>query len=155
MTLIRFGIFFSIIGFSLHLIWEYFQCSPFFRHERVPPSFTAMIIATAGDLAILWLAYLVTAAFTRSLTWFRQDWAFPAIAFLILSSILIAILVEYLALKSGRWTYTPANPTLPYLRISVLPILQMALINPTSVYCSKAATHVWANSKCAQREYLS
>lgn len=128
---------FCMIGFLFHLSWEYFQCGPFFKHLIVPPTFLAMITATLGDLVMMMIVYLFTVLTTRSFSWFQSDWNFQIFALLIGSSLFLAILFEIWAIRNGRWSYTENNPLIPILDISILPVIQMALLNPISMYCSK------------------
>ena len=51
--------------------------------------------------------------------------------------------VEWYALASGRWSYTNRMPLMPALGIGLLPVLQLALLVPASIFLAAclAATH--------------
>lgn len=128
-----------VVGFFLHLFWEYFQCGPYFLHLQIPASFSAMIMAALGDLIMMVIVYLFVSVTFRSFSWFKRDWNFQVFRVLVAASIALAIIVEIWAISTGRWTYTDKNPLIPILGVSVLPVLQMALINPIAMYCSHKA----------------
>lgn len=134
--LFKFALSFSLVGFVLNLAWEYLQCSSFFRHIKIPPTLSAMVLVTLGDVAMMWVIYLMAAVATRSLAWFQAKSNLGFICTLG-SSILVSIIVEQWALKENRWTYTELNPLLPFVGVSVLPVLQMVIITPISIYSSK------------------
>lgn len=44
---------------------------------------------------------------------------------------------KYLAINAlllGKWSYAPTMPLVPYLRVGLMPILQMTLLLPLSFY---------------------
>lgn len=128
---------FSIFGFYLHLIWEFAQCAPFFRHVANDPSIAAMFMAAAGDVLMMFVVYLAVSLTKGSPNWFQAQWNLRILIIIFIASTLIAVLVEIIALKSERWAYTQKNPTIPWLEVSILPILQMLIINPVAFYFSK------------------
>jgi len=48
----------------------------------------------------------------------------------------IAIVVEKTGVAGGRWAYTGDMPTVPWLRLGVLPILQMMLLPALSAWAT-------------------
>lgn len=136
-AIVRFGTAFSAAGFFLQFIWESIQCSPFFRHVGAQPTWGSMVLATAGDILMMWLVYFIVSVFKKSFLWFQKDWNIQTLMIIILTSVALATLVEFWGLQTARWTYTAANPIVPLLGISLLPLLQMLFINPIAMYCSK------------------
>lgn len=125
----------SVIGFLFHLTWEYLQCSPLFIHLEIVSGTASMIFATFGDVAILWSAYIVVAIFKKSFFW---PWTSPNLIswlLLIVVSAVIAEVIEYRAINRQLWTYSLINPKLS--GISVIPLFQMALINPLTIIISR------------------
>jgi hypothetical protein len=49
----------------------------------------------------------------------------------------IAIVIEKTGVAGGRWACTAGMPTLPGLRLGLLPILQMALIPAVSAWATR------------------
>lgn len=125
----------STVGFSLHLLWEYFQCSPLFIHLKTSPTYWSMICATLGDVSILWVSYFGVVAFNRSLFWPWTTQNAMSWGLFIVVSVVIAEIIEYLAISRELWTYSSANPTLG--GVSVIPLFQMASLNPLTILITK------------------
>jgi predicted ATPase len=145
--------FFSAVGFLLNFAWEYVQCEPFFRHIESRPSLLAMSRATLGDVLMMIVIYLAVAGLKGSLSWFSPPWTFRLITLIAIPSFVIAVLVEFAALSTNRWEYTSRNPVIPWLEVSLLPILQMLLIAPISFYVSKKTSLHFANTNQQRRQY--
>ena len=128
---------FLAIGYILNFIWEYLQCVPFFLHGEGSPTIAAMFLASLGDILMMCLVYLVVTIFKKSLDCFLLDWNFKMLLLIAISSITIAVLVEVIAMKASRWSYTDRNPIIPWLGVSILPVLQMLFINLLTFYISK------------------
>lgn len=128
---------FSILGYFLHFIWEVAQCAQFFRHLADNPSIASMFVAASGDVLMMYIVYIAVSLTQESMNWFQSEWTLKILIAISLTSILIAVLVELFALKAERWSYTPINPTIPWLEVSILPILQMLIINPIVFYFAK------------------
>lgn len=137
MRFLLFFLYFSLMAFLFHFIWEYLQCSPYFIHLKNPPTLVSMLKATAGDMVILWSTYLLLSVFNQSLSWGLRPWkAWEGIGLVLLSSAIVEV-IEFRSLQQGLWTYTPINPTVPGVGISILPLLQMGVINPLSLFLSR------------------
>lgn len=122
----------SAIAFVLHLVWENMQCSQFI-HINSPPSQLAMIVASLGDVALTWLAFLGVAVVSRDLKWYsNENWATIQIICIQAEAVAISIFVEYFALQTNRWSYTDSNPLIPGLDISILPVLQLMILLPVT-----------------------
>ena len=125
----------SVIGFLIHLAWEYVQCSPLFLHLKVGPTFWSMICATVGDVGIFWTSYFLVVALTRSLLWpLKSHGSAIWVVFAGLSAG-IAEVAEYFAINRGFWAYSSINPTIG--GVSVVPGVQMVTINPLTILISK------------------
>ena len=132
-----FLLFCSVAGFVLNFIWEWFQCRPFFRHIDSKPTAGSMLVATIGDVALLMIVLMLISLVTRRSSWFFEDFSLHVAVVIVSVSLLLAILVEAFAVGTSRWSYTEANPTVPVLGISILPILQAPIINFVSFWISK------------------
>ncbi len=161
--LIFFVVRFSVVGFLLNLVWEYFQCGPFFRHVETRPTIAAMTGATFGDLVMMVVIYIVVSWVKRSWYWYDNAWNARLVFSVLVPSFLIAVMVELVALKSGRWEYTSRNPIIPGFGVSLLPVIQMLLITSASFYFSKPNVfakcrykkHRGGNMKLFLRGFLS
>ncbi len=132
--IILFAVIYFGLGFVLHFLWEYVQCSPYFRHLENSPNLSSMFKATGGDLLMMSIVYGFVSLAFHSWVWFKQNITFRLIGSIAVFSVAIAVCVEIWALETNRWTYTSANPILPFIGVSVLPLLQMLLINPVAAY---------------------
>ena len=55
-------------------------------------------------------------------------------AFVLVSGLLIAIIIEYLAVRvSGVWSYSARMPLVPGLRVGLTPLLQTVLLPAASL----------------------
>lgn len=144
---LRFIMLFSVVAFVFYFIWEYAQCALFFRHIETPANLGAMISATIGDILMTGAVYVMTAISYLSSTWFEGHWSLRSTITVGGFSVVLAILVELWGLRGARWAYTENNPVLPVLGVSILPLLQMALINPVSMFGSKIILTSLARAK--------
>ena len=128
------------IAFALNLAWEYLECQRFFVHGTLPSSWSSLGLATLGDLALTGVAYAVIAAITREWTWPLHPWRARIWVALLALALILSIAVELRALATGRWSYTPAAPRLPLTPVSIVPILQLALLFPLSFGLARVLT---------------
>ena len=133
----RFAMGVATIAFVLHFAWEWVQCQPYFVHGAIAPTKTAMLVATFGDLGLTLLAYVATAAVTRAWDWPLRPWGWRGWLSLEASAVGLSMLIEWRALDTGRWSYTDAAPLLPGISISIMPLLQLALLFPASFWLAR------------------
>jgi hypothetical protein len=138
---------FSAIGFLLHLAWELLQCSSYFRHLSVPSTYSAMILVSLGDVAIMWAVFFIKAVSAGSLTWYLIDWNTKTMVRIILISSTLSFVSEFWAIEGGRWAYTENNPVLPLIGVSILPIIQMSVITPISFLIAKKFLINWPKTR--------
>lgn len=95
-----------------------------------------------GIFAVGWIAYR------------RADWIeSPGLAgysVMLATGFLIAVTVEWLALKRGRWTYRSEMPLIPGLDVGVVPVLQMLALPPLIFRLSARWLHGQARGKGAR-----
>lgn len=151
---LHFVMLFSAIAFVLHFAWEYVQCAPFFSHVQNTPNLSAMISATSGDILMIWAVFLAMATGYRSFTWFNDHWNLGSVLSIVGFSLFLAVLVELWAIRTERWAYTENNPIVPVLGVSILPVIQMALINPISMYGSKIILTCLAKAKLHSKKSI-
>ena len=137
--LILFLVTILLIGFPLHLAWEWVQCQPFFVHRAAPPTLASMMIATLGDGVLTLIAYGGVAAIHGASRPLRP-WTTGVWLTLLGLALILSIVMEAYALQTGRWTYTDAAPLLPGTPISVLPVAQLLLLFPLSFLLARSLT---------------
>ncbi|MEN9405480.1 MAG: hypothetical protein RLY47_439 [Candidatus Parcubacteria bacterium] len=124
----------ALVSFVLHFIWETAHVGLYAGYEHIT-RLPITLYATLGDVGYVLLGVMLLSLFKHSLAWLdapaRNDYIFlTAVGFL------IAVFVEYKGLMLGKWTYLPAMPIVPLLRIGLSPLLQMTLLLPASVWLS-------------------
>lgn len=124
----------AIISFFLNLVWENAQ-APFFYNGYISfaQHFPMCLLATFGDMLITVLIFYFIALIKKDQRWMLKQGVgeYAALAFV---GLLIAIGIEQNALLLGKWSYGEAMPLLPYLRVGLLPVLQMFILTPLSFY---------------------
>jgi len=129
-------IFLSLIAFVLHVIWENMQAPLFQGYVSFIAHFPMCLVGTVGDVAITLFVYFIVALLKNDFNWIatlnKKD-----IIILVVIGFLIAVGIEWRALLFGRWAYADAMPIIPYLKVGLLPILQMTLLLPLSMYLTK------------------
>ncbi len=87
-------------------------------------------IPESGDAVLILLIWAIGWLILRRPLWFETP-GLRGYALMIASGLVIAALVEWVSVHLlRRWTYGPAMPIVPVLRIGVLPLLQLALLSP-------------------------
>lgn len=92
------------------------------------------ILPSLGDGIILLIIYLAGWIVFR-----RFDWTDAShiknYAVMLGAGLIVAIVMEWLGMVIlGRWQYKPLMPTLPFLHLGLLPILQMLVLPPLIFY---------------------
>jgi len=126
-------IYLSLTAFILHVIWENAQAPLFQGYASFSQHFSACLFGTVGDVAITLFVYVLVALLKNDLNWIaslnKKD-----IAVLAIIGFFIAVGIEWRALLFGRWAYADSMPLIPYLKVGLLPIIQMTLLLPLSVF---------------------
>lgn len=113
--------------FAMHFVWEMAQAN-WFSSMAGLPFWTATLLclrATVGDLAITLVAFFVAAAVARTVAWPIHHLTAGVVAYLSVG-LAITIVVEILAVRSGRWAYANDMPTL--FGIGALPLAQWLVL---------------------------
>ena len=117
-----------LAAFALNWIWENAQAPLYTGYTGFAQHVWSCTLATFGDVAIVALIFSAVALAWRDAVWHRHASAgHYAVAVLVGAG--IAIGIEYWALATDRWTYAEM-PTIPHLRIGLLPLLQMMFVPP-------------------------
>lgn len=134
-TLMRYGLL-ALAAFALNLPWEHFALPFYIAYEQLGSGWPLALWAAGGDALYIVVIALVVAAAKRRLVWMpgatsRDYLLVAALGFL------AALLVEYKALYLHRWAYSAAMPLFPLLGIGVLPLVQMSVFAPLSVWLTQ------------------
>ena len=120
-----------IFSFVAHFGWEWLQCQAFFVHSQSAPNLSSMIMATLGDVLLTFIIIGIVALSCPERYSIKLNLKKLVICELL--SFVLATAVEKYALSEHRWAYTHSNPVIPFLNVSILPILQLMLLTPLIV----------------------
>lgn len=120
----------SGLAFVFHFVWENVQCPLFFEHGSYDASLWGMTVATLGDVVLTWIIYAVAALVSREWRWTSDPWSWVQIVALVVTALALGIAVEVHALHTGRWFYKDITPVLPFLGVSIIPLLQLLILSP-------------------------
>lgn len=121
------------LAFAFHFVWESIQCSIFFVHGSYDATWWGMVKAAAGDVGLTWTLYGIVAVAGRRWRWGVRPWGWDRTAALVAGALALGVAVELRGLHQGRWSYTEVAPLVPYLDVSVVPLVQLLLLTPLVV----------------------
>lgn len=126
-----------IIAAPLYFAWEMVQMPGY----EVPGNWATRVAgcagATVGDVAIIlglcWLAAIVF----RDPRWFERP-RVSRYAVVVVAAVAVNVIIEWLAAEMlGVWSYSPRQPTVPWLGTGLFALLQ-ALVLPPAVFAGLA-----------------
>ena len=124
-----------VVSFGLNWLWEMLQMPAYV--EMVGRSWSATATTCAltglGDAAITLLIYGVGALATGRTLWVT-DYGYKAYAAAALAGATSAVLIEWIAQGTGRWTYTSRMPVVPVLGTGLWPLLQLTVLVPLALW---------------------
>ena len=122
----------SLLAFVLNFVWEIGQAFLYSPHYV---GWIGLIMvhlrASIGDVLIVCIIILLDAIIFRSLFMYRNG-DLKRLLIIAIIGFIFAVLVEKYALITGRWSYGPMMPIIPFFHVGLLPILQMIVI-PVSI----------------------
>lgn len=122
---------FAIALFALlvNLPWELAQI-PFFRGMSDRPHGEGVRLcttATLGDALITVLAYELVAALRRARHWLLNPTRADVRLFVAVG-LVVTVVLEQVAIHSGRWSYADSMPIVPLLGVGIVPIVQWLIV---------------------------
>jgi hypothetical protein len=104
-----------VLALVLNWIWEVAHSFLYLDYQGGPiTSFILFRSAVADAVMVL------------VLVWISQKIKRPS--FVIIGGLILAVIIEIWALKTGRWTYSPLMPIIPFLGTGLTPTIQLAVI---------------------------
>lgn len=119
----------ALTAFAFHYAWERAHVPLYKDYEKLGTGWRLAVWATKGDVLYTVLISSIVAFLSSNMLWFTT----AASAQLLLASaigILVALFVEYKAMYVRKWSYAPAMPIIPVVRVGLSPIAQMAILTP-------------------------
>lgn len=127
----------ALFAFLLNFVWEILQ-APFYRGMVDGAHWAAVrtcTLATAGDVAILLVAYGLVAAAARD-RWWLGDPTPARVAGFLAAGVIITIVLEALNVYGlGRWAYSPLMPVV--FGIGLTPVLQWLVLPPVTLWLAR------------------
>ena len=131
--------FLTVAGTSLllNLVWENLQAPLYQGYNNFWQHLPICFVASLGDVLIILVLYFVGAIIHRNIFWIAKMSRADVVLVITLGA-LIAVGIETWALQSGRWQYTSLMPLVSYVKIGLLPVMQLTLLPiPTFSLASK------------------
>jgi hypothetical protein len=133
----------TLAAFGLNWLWEMAQMPAYVEMAGRPWRETLPIctLATLGDVVITFTVCGVGALAAGQVWWgVTGKWNVFATAALLGGA--VAVVIEWRALASGRWSYTERMPVVPFLGVGLWPLLQLSLLVPAAL---------WVAARCGNR----
>lgn len=133
-----------VASFGLNGLWEMAQMPAYV--EMAGRTWREMLwpctIATLGDVALTFAILGVGALAARQVRWgMSGKWNVYATAALLGAA--CAVVIEWNAVATGRWTYSGRMPIVPVLGVGLLPFLQLSLLVPGALWVARW----WSNRR--------
>jgi hypothetical protein len=124
-----------VVSFGLNWLWEMLQMSAYvgMAGRAWRATIFSCALASLGDAAITLLIYGAGALATRR-TRRVTDYGYKAYVASSLAGATSAVVIEWIAQETGRWTYTSQMPVMPLLDIGLWPLLQLAVLVPLALW---------------------
>jgi hypothetical protein len=126
----------AVISFLLNLVWENAQAPLYAGYVGFWQHFALCFWGVLGDVLIIAFLYGVLALGHKN-WWWIKSWNTQSVALLAFIGMMVAILIEYLALSVGRWAYAPAMPLFIGTKTGLWPVLQMTILPYVTFYFSR------------------
>lgn len=121
---IRFLLIFLLASTATHAVWEFVQCAPLYVEGRFPMTVAGMLQVTVADVGLSALIYGAVALPKRNINWGLKPGLLGLLAVMALGATLAAG-IEWHALSTHRWAYSPRMPTI--FGLGLLPLVQLGV----------------------------
>lgn len=122
-----------IVAVSVNFAWEMAQAGVYAPMGTFWEATWRCFVAGLGDGVIVIIIALTGSALFRSADWFLMIRRFQY-GLVALAALFAAVVVEWWGLSSGRWAYESTMPLVPGTRLGVVPLAQMTLLVPFSLW---------------------
>ena len=114
-TLVKCSLVF-FLALILNLIWEKLHSVLYLHYKGGEITDLILLKAAMVDALIILVLILCSQLFK------------PSWLFILLTGIVVAILIEYMAFFTQRWTYNSSMPIIPIINVGLTPTIQLALL---------------------------
>ena len=126
------------IAFGLNFVWEMAQASLYVSMGSAWEATRRCLVASVGDGAMVLAVLVATLALAGRASVERQYVVSVALA------LAVAVAVEWWGLSQGRWAYLPEMPRVPGTAFGIVPLLQLAVLTPTTMRFADRTVVEWA-----------
>lgn len=116
-----------VIAFLLNILWENLHSFLYDNYQGGTITEFILIRASLFDAFLILIFYL----FIHVLN-IRSDYGV-----MIIFGFIVAVLIEFYALGTGRWMYNEYMPIIPFLKIGLTPTIQLAVLGYTTLFLQK------------------
>jgi hypothetical protein len=120
----------------LNYPWELAQTPFYAGMENLRAVLWHCFTASLGDGILVLLVFGAAAAAQHSLYWFKRPTR-AAVIVMGATGIVLALSVEWWALRTGRWQYSDRMPLIPGTGIGLVPLLQMLVLPPAIFWLAR------------------
>ncbi len=126
-------VYISIFAFLINLFWEV-------SHSLLYETITDMVVreyvprilqASIGDIIMVLIIFLGVSGINKSFNWRINN--IKNVLLSIIFGIFIAVVFEFYAQYTNRFTYNPSMPVIPLVNVGLTPVLQI-VITPLIVF---------------------
>lgn len=120
-----------VMAVLFNYAWELAQAPLFVGLERYSVEVIwHCFVASLGDGIMVLIIFAGGGIIMRRWDWFQRP-RLIGYVIMVTGGLMLAVSVEWVALHIlGRWAYTEAMPTIPGLRVGLVPLAQMVLLPP-------------------------
>ena len=122
------------IAFGSNFVWEMAQS---YLYESMGSAWEATrrcLVASVGDGALVLMVLTSIRVLAGRASVERQH------ALAVMFAIVVAIAVEAWGLSQGRWAYLRAMPRVPGTTVGIVPLMQMAIVTPATMWLADRMT---------------
>lgn len=132
-SLWRYFVALLLASFVLNWLWEMAQMPAYVEMagQKWSDTFSTCTTATVGDVAITLAIYGIGTLASSQVRWGMTGKWNVYVTGAVLGGI-AAVVIEWQALASGRWTYAASMPIVPVLQVGLWPLLQLVILVPAA-----------------------
>ena len=105
-----------ILSFVLNLVWEFLSSALYSNHQGGKITSLILFEATATDAGMILMLVFIAPVFK-----------FNKSLFVVLGGLVLSIIIEIWALRTGSWAYNSLMPIVPIINIGLAPAVQLSV----------------------------
>jgi hypothetical protein len=125
------------IAVPLNFAWEMAQMSLYGPLGTFWAMTWRCFVASLGDGLMLLLVTIAGRLSFGTAAWFVRA-SVSRYVFAAAAGLVLAVIVEWWSLRTGRWAYNPRMVVVPGTRLGVVPLAQMVLVPPVTFWLARA-----------------